>query len=148
MGENIVAKSEKDEFNFDDFQYSGVKIAPVPDLTQEVPEAEAATPAPEIAEAAAPVVEEAAPLEAVEPADKKSKKKAKKEKPVKVKKEKVAVVVPAGEKRESAFLKKLSEASPYTVLLGMTVVALLIAVVLLLSEMGGYDFNIHPPKSL
>ncbi|MCC6123830.1 MAG: hypothetical protein IT426_02625 [Pirellulales bacterium] len=146
MGENIVAQSEKDDFNFDDFQYSGVKLSPVPDLAQDAPEAEAAAPAPAITEAAAPDVEEAAPPEAAEKADKKAKKKAKKEKPVKAKKEKV--VVAASEKRESAFLKKLSEASPYTVLLGMTVVVLLIAVVLLLTEMGSYDFNIHPPKSL
>ena len=53
-----------------------------------------------------------------------------------------------GEKERSAFLKALAKASPYTVLLGMTVVALLLAVVLLFIEMSRYDLNIHPPKSI
>jgi hypothetical protein len=131
-----VADPNKDDFNLDDFQYSGVKLTPVPDFKESSPVAEpAALPA-------------ADPLAAAGPEDKKGKKKAKKEKPAKVKKEKpvkvkkVKQVYAEGEESQSTFLKKLTEASPYTVLLGLTVVALLIAVIFLFIELGRYDLNI------
>jgi len=146
-----VAKSDKDEFNFDDFQYSGVKLTPVPDLTQEAAAAE-----PVVAEEAnvplEPVIVAGEGILPVEPEDKKGKKKANKEKPAKVKKEKpvkVKTVKPVadieGERKPSAFLKQLSEASPYNVLLGVTVVILLLAVLFLFIEFRSYDFNLHPP---
>jgi hypothetical protein len=133
-----VAKSDKDEFNFDDFEYSGVKLSPVPDLTQAAPAVEPVEPAslPEIASPSSAEL-----VTAVEPEDKKAKKKAKKVKPVKIKKAVVADDAAAVEKTPSPFLKKLSEASPYTVLLGMAVVMLLLAVIFLFIELGRYDFN-------
>lgn len=134
LGEKIVAQPDKDDFNLDDFQYSGVKLTPLPNFNQDAP----------AAAIAAPISEEASPLE---PADKKSKKKAKKEKPAKVKKVKVAAYASGDEKQQSAFLKQLSEASPYTVLLGMTFLALLLAVIFLFIELSRYELNIHPPKS-
>jgi hypothetical protein len=133
-----VAKSDKDEFNFDDFEYSGVKLSPVPNLGQEASAVEPAEPA------ALPAVASPSSTElvsAVEPEDKKGKKKAKKVKPVKIKKAVAADDASALEKTPSPFLKKLSEASPYTVLLGVAVVMLLLAVIFLFIELGRYDFN-------
>lgn len=128
----------KDEFNFDDFEYSGVKLGPVPNLGQEAPAVE-----PETARLPdAPAAEaELAPL--AEPEDKKAKKKAKKEKKAKPAKVKKAVVADEGSepKTPSPFLQKLSQASPYTVLLGVAVVMLILAVIFLFIELGSYDFN-------
>jgi hypothetical protein len=128
----------KDEFNFDDFEYSGVKLSPVPDLGQEAPAEEVETARLPDAPAAAA---EIAPL--AEPEDKKAKKKAKKEKKPKPAKVKKAVVTDdrAEAKTPSPFLQTLSQASPYTVLLGIAVVMLLLAVILLFIELGRYDFN-------
>jgi hypothetical protein len=148
LGEKIVPPPDKkDDFNFDDFQYSGVKLSPVPDFNQEVPETEPLSPPPESAAVEVPAspIEEALPLE---PEDKKAKKKTKKEKPIKANKTRALAETAEGEKEQSAFLKELTKASPYTVLLGMTVVALLLAVVLLFIEFSRYDLNIHPPKSI
>jgi hypothetical protein len=140
LGEKIVAQPDKDDFNLEDFQYSGVKLTPLPDFNQDAPAADplAPTQASPAADASASVSEAASPLE---PADKKSKKKAKKEKPAKVKKVKVAAEASGEEKEQSAFLQQLSKASPYTVLLGMTVVALLLTVIYLFVELSHYDFN-------
>jgi hypothetical protein len=131
-----VAKSDKDEFNFNDFEYSGVKLSPVPNLAQEASTVEPVEPAA-LPAVASPSSTEL--LTAVEPEDKKAKKKAKKVKPAKIKK--AVVAADAVEKTPSPFLKKLSEASPYTVLLGMAVVMLLLAVIFLFIELGRYDFN-------
>ena len=75
-----MAKSDqKDEFNFDDFQYSGVKLTPTPDFGQAEPvEDPLASPSPTAApdasapQAAEPLAEEIAPIE---PEDKKGKEK-------------------------------------------------------------------------
>jgi hypothetical protein len=155
-------KSDKDEFNFDDFQYSGVKLTPVPDFTEEVPAEAVPTEDPLAAPSADAAVESPlAPSEEVlplEPEDKKGKKKAKKEKvkkekikkekPVKAKKTPAVVPTAEGEKKQSAFIAELTKASPYTVMLGMTVVALFLAVIFLLIEWSRYDLNTHPPKSI
>jgi hypothetical protein len=51
---------------------------------------------------------------------------------------------PVEEKKSKAgFLKKLAGASPYLVLLGMTLVALLVAVIILFAELYSYDLDIH-----
>jgi hypothetical protein len=128
----------KDEFNFDDFEYSGVKLGAVPNVGQDAPEAEPETARLPDAPAAAA---EISPL--AEPEDKKAKKKAKKEKKAKPAKVKKAVVADdrSEAKTPSPFLQKLSHASPYTVLLGIAVVMLLLAVILLFVELGRYDFN-------
>jgi hypothetical protein len=138
-----VDQPDKDDFNLEDFQYSGVKLTPTPNFTQDAPVTDplASPQAKAAVDASASSSEMISPLEAE---DKKAKKKAKKEKPVKVKKAKALAVVPEGEKTPSPFLKKLSEASPYTVLLGMTVVALLVAVILLFIELSRYGLNIKP----
>jgi hypothetical protein len=135
-----VAQPDKDDFNLEDFQYSGVKLTPTPDFTQNAPVTDplSSPQANVAADASASSSEMIPPLE---PEDKKAKKKAKKEKPVKVKKAKALAAVPEGEKIQSPFLKQLSEASPYTVLLGMTVLALLLAVIILFIELSRYDFN-------
>ena len=135
-----MAQPDKDDFNLEDFQYSGVKLTPLPDFNQDAPAADPTAPLQTnpAADASASASEAASPLE---PADKKSKKKAKKEKPAKAKKTLVAADASGDEKKQSAFLKQLGEASPYTVLLGMTVVALLLAVIFLFIELSRYDFN-------
>jgi hypothetical protein len=145
LGENIVAQSDKDGFNFDDFQYSGVKLTPLPDFNQDEPTADPAPAPPADAAADIPAAssEVASPLE---PEDKKAKKKAKKEKPVKVKKQAASADAAVAEKNQFPFLKQLSETSPFTVLLGMTVVMLLLAVVFLLVELSRYDFDTKATK--
>ncbi len=135
-----MAQPDKDDFNLEDFQYSGVKLTPTPDFNQNAPAEDPLTP-PQANVAADASVSSSEEVLPVEPGDKKAKKKAKKEKPAKVKKAKALVEVSEGEKTPSPFLKKLSEASPYTVLLGLTVVALLLAVIFLFIELSRYDFN-------
>jgi hypothetical protein len=129
-----VAGPDKDDFNLDDFQYSGVKLTPLPDFTETASSIGSLAPAAD--PLAAPLAAEAAPE------DKKGKKKAKKEKPAKVKKVKPVAVVVESDRVQSPFLKKLSQASPFTVLLGLTVLALLLAVIFLFIELGRYDLNI------
>ena len=136
LGEKNVAQPDKDDFNLEDFQYSGVKLTPVPDFTQE-----ASAPdllASQKADASASSSELVSPLE---PEEKKAKKKAKKVKPVKVKKAVALADASADARTQSPILKQLSEASPYTVLLGVTVLALLLAVIFLFIELSRYDFN-------
>jgi len=53
---------------------------------------------------------------------------------------------PAEEKEEQeSFLTRLGQTSPYTVILGMALVAILIAITCLFMELKLYDFNIKPP---
>jgi hypothetical protein len=146
LGERIVAQPDKDGFNFDDFQYSGVKLSPVPDLSEAGPTPDPLAAQPVDLAASAPVAPIVDPL-AVEPADKKSKKKAKKEKPAKVKKTVVAVAAPAGEKRPSALIEKLSRANPLNVLLGVALAALLLAVIIMFIEWSSYDRDINAAKA-
>jgi hypothetical protein len=133
-----VAKSDKDEFNFDDFQYSGVKLSPVPDLNQPEPLADpVVTPLGD-----APVAADAADLTPAEPADKKGKKK-KKDKPVKAKKPaKVAVATPH-DGQSSPFMQKLTQLDPFTVLLGIALIALLVANAILFLELSRYGMDIN-----
>ena len=55
--------------------------------------------------------------------------------------------VAEGEKQKSEFLKQLSDASPYTVLLGMTVVVLLLSVIFLFVEWSRYDRDTGAAKA-
>jgi hypothetical protein len=139
-----VAKSDKDTFNFDDFQYSGVKLSPVPDFKlEEDPTTSPAVVEPvEVVDATAGLSEAPAPLEAV---PEKGKKKAKKEKPAKVKKTRVPAEA-AVAKTPSDFRKKLLTTNPFTVFLGLTVLMLFMAVVFLLIELSRYDFDTKATK--
>jgi hypothetical protein len=144
-----VAQPEKDDFNFDDFQFSGVGLTPKIDPLQEVPAAGSLAPDSlaaepvnaEMSASASEVITSAAVGE-----DKKAKKKSKKEKKVKEKK-----IVPAEDfsdgKKKSALLRQLTSVSPYTVLLGMTLVALLLAGILLFIEWTRYDMDTHATKA-
>jgi hypothetical protein len=133
-----VAKSDKDEFNFDDFQYSGVKLSPVPDLNQPEPLADpVVTPL-----GAVPVAADAVDLTSAEPADKQGKKK-KKDKPVKAKKQAKVVVATPRDGQSSPFIQKLTQLDPFTVLLGIALLALLVANALLFIEWSGYGMDIN-----
>jgi hypothetical protein len=79
--------------------------------------------------------------------DKKSKKKAKKEKKVKEKKIVQANDFSDREKKKSLLFGKVSETSPYTVLLGMTLAALILAGILLFVEWMRYDMDTHATKA-
>jgi hypothetical protein len=136
-----MAKSEKDDFNFDDFQYSGVKLTPSADFTKDLPTEEHLAEE-QIGATAEISAAPAEPVAAVEPEDKKAKKKAKKEKKPKEKKQKPVVQAAEGERAKSTLGKRLSEASPYTVMLGVTLAALLLAVVFLLIELSRYQFDV------
>jgi hypothetical protein len=120
-GDNTVAQPDKDDFNLDDFQYSGVKLPRPVEITEEV---------------AAPFAE---PMESLEAAAIASDSSSEKILPIEPK-----AAGPAEEQKSKAVLfKKLSEASPYLVLLGMSLVALLLAVFFLLVEWGRYDYDLH-----
>ena len=120
-GDDIVAQVDKDDFNLDDFQYSGVKLPRPAEITEE---------------ACAAVVE---PMESLEAAPIASA--ASSEEIVPIESE---AAEPVEEKKSNAgFFKKLAGASPYLVLLGMTLVALLVAVIILFAELYSYDLDIH-----
>lgn len=119
----------KDDFNFDDFQYSGVKLPKQTPAPEEAP-VEAIEAVEAVEPMAAAVAAEPLAAEAVAaPVAEKSPAKA--PKAVKVKKE------------SSPFFKKLARSNPFIVILGITLVALLLAVIFLAVEMSRYDFDIH-----
>ncbi|MBN2577872.1 MAG: hypothetical protein JXB10_02690 [Pirellulales bacterium] len=99
--------------------------------------------------------EESVEPEPVEEKGKKGKKKKKKEKKEKVKKIKASTKDSAGEekgdkehkKKSSAFSKNITEASPYTVMLGIAVVFLLIAVFCLIVELNRYHFDVNAKEA-
>jgi hypothetical protein len=119
----------KDDFNFDDFQYSGVKLPKQTPAAEEAPveaieAVEAVEPMAAVV-AAEPLAAEAVAAPVVE------KSKAKAPKAVKVKRE------------SSPFSKKLAQSNPFIVILGITLVALLLAVIFLAVELMRYDLDIH-----
>ena len=136
-----MANPEKDDFNLDDLQFTDAGFTPLADLSEIAPAGEPLAAMPEPAPATAPAaVAEAAPAEPVE--EEQTAKKATKEK-------KANVVQPVGDSEEggkASFLQQVAEASPYTVLLGIAVVALLVAVLLMFVELRRYDFDIRATK--
>jgi hypothetical protein len=119
----------KDDFNFDDFQYSGVKLPKQTPAAEEAP-VEAIEAVEAVEPMAAAVAAEAVAVEAVAaPVTEKSKAKA--PKAVKVKRE------------SSPFSKKLAQSNPFIVILGLTLVALILAVIFLAVELMRYDLDIH-----
>jgi hypothetical protein len=136
-----------DQFDFEDLKSpEGMSLEPLPEiesLGEAIPAAEAASaeeaPAPQAAEElpAPPPVEEG----------KKRKKKAKKKEKIEEKEEvprdsaEEESVSREGKKPFSELLHRLSKTSPYTVLLGATVVFLLIAVFCMFIELSRYHFD-------
>jgi hypothetical protein len=137
-----------DQFDFEDLKSpEDMSLEPLPEidsLGEAIPAAEAAsaeeTPAP-------PAAEELPAPPPVEEEGKKRKKKAKKKEKIKEKEEvsrgsaEEEPISREGKKPFSELLHRLREASPYTVLLGATVVFLLIAVFCMFVELSRYHFD-------
>ena len=85
------------------------------------------------------------------PKKKGRKKKEKKEKKAKVKKEKVKKERRPKKREEGegkgSLLQALGQASPYTVMLGLALLAIVIAICCLLKELGQYDFEVKAERA-
>jgi hypothetical protein len=120
-GDDIVAQVDKDDFNLDDFQYSGVKLPRPAEITEE---AAAAVAEPMQSIEAAPIAS-AASSEEILPIESEA------DEPV------------AKKKNKAGLFQKLATTNPYLVLLGMTLIALFLAVIFLAVELLRYDLDIH-----
>jgi hypothetical protein len=137
-GDLNVAQPDNDDFNLSDLGFSNVGMKPLTDFTEMEP-LEGAMPVNPV---------EVSPLsasEAVSPLDKKeakAEKKLAKEKKVKEKKAGKAKAAPGEKKAMPAIFQRLRRSSPYTVLLGIALAALLLGVLFWVVELGRYGYDL------